>query len=458
MLVAHRPADPPPRTPTTPGRLLGRDTAFVLASSAVVLALVARGVAEEERRLCGADCAGRPTTYGDALYWMAGRLLGGDPDGLQVASVFGRLTAVLVTVYGLSVLVAILGSVVRQRVDDDLRSAADVVAAYKAQRTTRPPGHPLSEPHDAGLLDVGAGQRLYWETCGDPDGAPAVVLHGGPGSGADRSWTRLLDPAAYRIVLFDQRGCGRSTPDVADPTVPLDGHTTHHLVADVERLREHLRVDRWLVLGASWGSTLGLAYAQRHPQRVTAAVLFSVCGTTRREIAWVTRGMRRHLPEEWEWFRAGVPQVERDGDLVEAYARLLADPDADVRDRAARAWCGWEERHVTATTGHRVDRRFADPAFRMRFARLVTHVWRHAAWLGDDELVTDAARLTGIPGVLIHGRADVSSPPEFAWRVHRAWPGSELVLVDGGGHGADDVLITAVVAATDRFRGAPQQP
>ena len=182
-------------------------------------------------------------------------------------------------------------------------------------------GHPLSTPDDSGLLDVGDGQQVYWETCGNPTGAPAVVLHGGPGSGAGPEWTRLLDPAAYRIVLLDQRGCGRSTPDVADPAVPLDAHTTQHLVADLERLRDHLRVDRWLVLGASWGSTLGLAYAQRHPRAVGAVVLFSVCGTTRPEIEWITRGMRRYLPEEWARFRDAVPETERDGDLTEAYAR-----------------------------------------------------------------------------------------------------------------------------------------
>ena len=279
------------------------------------------------------------------------------------------------------------------------------------------------------------------------------MLHGGPGSGAARLWTGLLDPAAYRIVLLDQRGCGRSSPDAADPAVPLNTNTTPHLVADLERLREHLGIARWLVLGASWGSTLALAYAQRHLRAVSAMVLFSVCGTTRREVEWITRGMRRYLPAEWERFRDAVPPAERDGDLVAAYARLLADPDPDERERAAREWCAWEERHVTATTSPRPDPRFADPAFRMRFARLVTHYWSHAAWLGDDELIGGARRLAGIPAVLVHSRADLSSPPEFAHRLHREWPGSELVLVDGAGHGADAVTLTrAVIAATDRFR------
>jgi proline iminopeptidase len=451
MLVARRPSDPPPHAPTTPGRLLGRDVILILAASIVMVAVAAQGVAESERSACGEDCTNHPTSYGDALYWMASRLLGGDPDGLGVAGVFGRLVGVLVTIYGLYVLVYVVGSVVRRRMDDDLRSAADVVAAYEAERGSRV-GYPHSDPHDSGLLDVGDGQHVYWEACGNPAGAPAVVLHGGPGSGAGRSWTGLLDPSAYRIVLLDQRGCGRSIPDVADPAVPLDAHTTHDLVADLERLRDHLRIDRWLVLGASWGSTLGLAYAQRHPRAVSAIVLFSVCGTTRGEIDWITRGMRRYLPEEWERFRDAVPRADRDGDLAAAYARLLADRDADVRDRAAREWCAWEERHVAATTGPRTDPRYADPAFRMRFARLVTHCWRHAAWLSDHELVVGAARLAGIPGVLVHGRADISSPLDFAWQVHRAWPGSELVLVDGAGHGADEAMARAVVEATDRLR------
>lgn len=313
-------------------------------------------------------------------------------------------------------------------------------------------GHPPSEPHAHGMLDVGDGQRLHWETCGSPAGAPAVVLHGGPGSGADRSWTAMFDPAAYRVVLFDQRGCGRSTPDAANPSVSLATNTTWHLVDDVERLRAHLGVDRWLVFGVSWGSTLGLAYAQRHPRAVSAVVLRSVVGTTRREVEWVTRGMARFLPAEWERFRSGVPARWRADDLATAYSRLLADPDAAVRERAARAWCAWEERHVTATTGPGADPRYTDPVFRMRFARLVTHYWRHAAWLGDDELVRGAARLAGIAGVLVHGRADLSSPPDFARRVHRAWPGSELVLVDGAGHGSDAGMTRAVVTATDRFR------
>ena len=454
VLVARRPTDPAPRAPATAGRVRARDVTVIVGGSAGVLAIIASFVADQERAVCGARCDGSVTSYGDALYWMANRLLGGDPNGLGVTSVFGRAVGVVVTVYGLYVLVAVLGAVVRQRIDDDLHSAADVVAAYEGGRTGE--GYPRSEPYESGMLDVGDGQRLYWETCGNPEGAPVVVLHGGPGAGADRWWTGLLDPGTYRTVLVDQRGCGRSTPDAADPAVSLTTNTTSHLIGDLERLRAHLGIERWLVLGASWGSTLGLAYAQRHPSSVSALVLFSVVGTTRREIEWITRDMARFLPDEWERFRAAVPRLRRFGNLAGAYARLLADPDPDVRERAAREWCAWEERHVSATTGPRPDPRFADPAFRMRFARLVTHYWSHAAWLGDDELVRGCFRLAGIPGVLIHGRADLSSPPDFPLRVHRAWPGSELVLVDGAGHGAE--LQRAVVAATDRFRPTGGSP
>lgn len=452
VLVARRSGDPAPRTPSAPGRFRTGDAAVILGGTAVGLVLAARLVADAERAACGDRCDGVVTSYGDALWWMANRLFGGDPEGLGVGSLLGRSVGVLVTVYGLYVLVFLVGALVRQRMADDLRSAADVVAAYEASRLAPSGGHAVGEPHDHGMLDVGDGQRLYWETFGNPNGAPAVVLHGGPGAGSHRSWVEMFDPAAYRVVLLDQRGCGRSTPDAADPAVPLATNTTDDLVDDLERLRSHLGIERWLVLGVSWGSTLGLAYAQRHPRSVSAVVLCSVTGTTSREIDWITRGMARFLPEEWERFRSTVPWPWRHGNLARAYARLLADPDPDVRERAARAWCAWEERHVTATTGLRPDPRYAEPAFRMRFARLVTHYWSHAAWLGDNELVRGAARLTGTPGVLVHGRADVSSPLDFAYRVHKAWPGSELVLVDAAGHGPGGDTARVILAATDRLR------
>ncbi|CAL9514604.1 Proline iminopeptidase [Streptomyces sp. enrichment culture] len=313
--------------------------------------------------------------------------------------------------------------------------------------------YPAVEPYDHGMLAVGDGNLVHWETCGNPAGKPALVLHGGPGSGAGPFWRRLFDPAAYRVVLFDQRGCGRSTPDAADPETSLAANTTHHLIADIELLRRHLGIDAWLVLGGSWGVTLALAYAERHPGRVSELVLFSVTNTTRREVDWVTRDMGRIFPEEWARFRDAVPEGEREGNLPDAYARMLADPDPAVRERAARKWCRWEDVHVSTHPGHRPDPRFEDPRFRYRFARLVTHYWRHAAFLEDGALLRDAGKLAGIPGVLVHGRMDISGPPDVAWHLAQVWPDAELVLIGGEGHGLSGSTSTgAVVEATDRFR------
>jgi proline iminopeptidase len=310
--------------------------------------------------------------------------------------------------------------------------------------------HPETEPHESGTLDVGDGNTVYWEVCGNPDGKPGVVLHGGPGSGCGRRWPRYFDPAAYRIVLFDQRGCGRSLPDAGDPRTDLAVNTTQHLLADVELLRSHLHIPASLVFGYSWGSTLALAYAQRHPDRVCGLVLGAVTTTTRREVRWVTRDVGRLFPEQWAHFRDGVPEAARDGDLAAAYADLLAHPDRAVRDRAARGWCAWEDTHVSLRTDRTPDPRYDDPGFRMTFARLVTHYWRHAACLEDGVLLRDAVRLAGIPGVLVHGRADVSSPPDIAWHLARSWPGSELVLVDDEAHSGPG-MVSTLVATLDRF-------
>src|SRR6266516_7408202 len=199
--------------------------------------------------------------------------------------------------------------------------------------------YPEIEPYEQGFFEVGDGNSIYWEACGNPAGKPAVVLHGGPGSGATPGWRRCFDPARYRIVLFDQRGCGRSIPHASEPDIDLRTNTTHHLVADIELLREHLDIDRWLILGGSWGTTLGLAYAERHPASVSEIVFFSVTNTTRAEVEWITRHMRRFFPAQWERFRDGAGTDEN---LAAAYHRLLHDPDPAVRERAAIDWCAWE--------------------------------------------------------------------------------------------------------------------
>jgi proline iminopeptidase len=308
------------------------------------------------------------------------------------------------------------------------------------------------EPYDTGMLDVGDGQSIYWEVSGNPEGKPAVALHGGPGSGSTPGRRRWFDPERYRIVQFDQRGCGRSTPHAGDPSTDLATNTTHHLVADIERLREHLGIERWLVWGGSWGVTLALAYAERHPERVSEMVLLSITLTRRADVHWLAHETGRFFPEEWARFRAGVPATERDGDLVAAYDRLLnGDARPDVRVQAARDWVAWEDAILSLEEGYVTPNpRWADERFMVGFARLVTHYFSHAAWLEEDELLREAHRLTGIPGVLLHGRLDLSGPPDVAWQLAQAWPGAELRYIPGG-HTGDAEMDRSLLEATNRF-------
>jgi len=312
---------------------------------------------------------------------------------------------------------------------------------------------PAIEPYDSGLLDVGDGQQVYWECCGNPAGKPALYLHGGPGSGCTPGQRRFFDPDAYRVVLFDQRGSGRSRPLASEPDADLSANTTAHLIADIEALRRLHGVERWTILGLSWGTTLGLAYAQAHPRRVDALALGAVTTTSRREVAWITHDVGRIFPREWDRFAAAVPDALRRLPLVDAYATLLCDADPAVREHAAREWCAWEDAHVSLTPGHRPSPRFDDPEFRLRFARLVTHYWRNAAFLEDDQLLRDAPALNGIPGVLIHGRYDVSGPLETAWRLSQSWTTSRLHVIDDAGHGGglSDAFPAAIVDALTQF-------
>src|SRR5579872_857973 len=308
-------------------------------------------------------------------------------------------------------------------------------------------------PRDSGRLDAGDGHRVYWEEWGSPAGKPAVVLHGGPGSGCDSWWTTRFDLDAYRVVLVDQRGCGRSLPHAGHDLAALQANTTHHLIADLERLRETLRIERWLVLGASWGSTLGLAYAQAHPESVSEIVLWSVVTTTRREVEWVTRHVGRYFPGEWERLRDGVPPRDREGNLALAYSRLLTGSDAEACERAAVHWCRWEDFHMRTHPDDPPDERFEDPVFRLCFARLVTHYWANAAWLEEGSLIAGAGALGGIPAVLVHGRLDLSAPVDVPWRLARAWPGAELIVVDTEGHRGGQAMKSAVIDALRRFAG-----
>lgn len=313
---------------------------------------------------------------------------------------------------------------------------------------------PEIEPFAHGMLDVGDGQLIHWETSGNPDGKPAVALHGGPGSGS-APWLRaLFDPEAYLIIQFDQRGAGRSTPRTSDPATDLSANTTHHLIADMERLREHLGVERWLVWGVSWGVTLGLVYAERYPERVSEMILASVTMTRPLDVHWLYHEVGRYFPEQWERFRDGVPAAERDGDLVAAYYRLLNEsPDLAVRERAARDWCTWEDELLSNEPGWRPNPRYDDPAFRMTFARTVTHYFHHDAWLTDGQILRDAGRLAGIPGVLIHGRFDLGGPADTPWLLARAWPDAELHLV-GTGHAGGEAMTARMLEASNRFARA----
>ena len=313
--------------------------------------------------------------------------------------------------------------------------------------------YPPIDPHESGYLDVGDGQRIHWEISGNPDGKPVVFLHGGPGGGTEPAYRRFFDPAAYRVVLFDQRGCGRSTPHVADGA-DLAVNTTPHLIADIEALREHLEVDRWMVFGGSWGSTLALAYAQRHPARVTELVLRGIFLLRRREIDWYYNGGAGHLfPEQWQRFLAPIPESERGGDLVEAYHRLLHHPDLEVATDAAVAWSTWEG--ATSSLLPSPDRlaETAEPRFALAFARIENHYFRHGGFFDEGALLRDADALGSIPGVIVQGRYDVVCPAVSAWELHRAWPRSVLEIIDDAGHSAlEPGTSAALVEATDRFR------
>ncbi|WP_255584360.1 prolyl aminopeptidase [Dietzia sp. ANT_WB102] len=319
--------------------------------------------------------------------------------------------------------------------------------------------YPRIEPHDSGMLEVGDGQELYWECSGNPDGAPVIFLHGGPGGGTSPAHRQMFDPAAYRIILVDQRGCGRSTPHVADGA-DLAVNTTWHLVADLERVREHLGVERWLVFGGSWGSTLALAYAQEHPDRVRGLVLRGIFLCRQSEIDWFYRGGAAHLfPDEWEGYLA--PLIAADGaaavlqpgyDHVASYHRLLHCGDPEVELVAARAWTTWEK--STSTLLPRPAGVLGDPdRFALAFARIENHYFVNDAFLTGASILDRMDRIDHLPAVIVHGRYDVVCPVANAWELHAAWPGSELHIVPAAGHAMTELGTThLLLEATDRFR------
>lgn len=314
--------------------------------------------------------------------------------------------------------------------------------------------YPLAKLYAQGMLEVGHENQVYWETCGNPDGKPAVVVHGGPGSGCRRGRGRVFDPERYRLVLFDQRGCGRSRPHASDPATDMRHNTTAHLIADMELLREHLGVDRWLLYGYSWGSTLGLAYAERYPERVSEIVLASVTMSRRAEIDWFYRGVGRFFPEHWERFLAGVPGTPPDGDIAAAYARLVESPDPAVREKATADWSAWDDAVLSPETGGG-GAAYAGPpsAATLALARIGAHYYANGAFLEDGVLLREAHRLAGIPGVLVHGRLDMGCPPDTAWQLARAWPGAELTVFEDAGHLGSEAQQSYVIDTLNRFAG-----
>ncbi|MGR6914447.1 prolyl aminopeptidase [[Actinomadura] parvosata] len=298
--------------------------------------------------------------------------------------------------------------------------------------------YPAIEPYEHGMLDVGDGNLVYWEVCGNPDGKPAVVVHGGPGSGCSVNMRRTFDPERFRIVLFDQRNCGRSRPHASDPATDLSNNTTHHLIADMELLRAHLGIDKWLMYGGSWGSTLILAYAETHPERVSEIVIPAVTMTRRSETEWLYRGVGRFFPEAQERFLQGVPEADRDGDVfgvLAAYSRLLADPDQKVREKAAQDWVAWEDAVISQEVNGKPNAYSDRPAAAvMALTRICAHYFANGAWLEEGVLLRNAHRLAGIPGALIHGRMDMGGPLQTAWELTKAWPDARLYVVEDSGH------------------------
>ena len=324
------------------------------------------------------------------------------------------------------------------------------------QRSLQPPRddlrplYPALEPFDHGHLEVDGHHRVYYEQCGNPDGKPVVFVHGGPGGGADEVYRRFFDPAAYRIVLFDQRGCKRSTPYAS-----LRDNTTWHLVDDMERIRTHLGIERWQVFGGSWGSTLSLSYAQRHPDRVTELVLRGIFMLRRAELLWFYQEGASHLfPDAWEKYLEPIAEVER-GDLMSAYYRRLTSDDEATRVAAAKAWSVWEG---TTSLLYPDQKKIADTGadeFAVAFARIECHYFVHGGFFEtEDQLLRGVDRIRHVPAVIVQGRYDVVCPARSAWDLHRAWPEAELVIVDDAGHSAlEPGIRSALVEATDRFRG-----
>ncbi|MEQ9246382.1 MAG: prolyl aminopeptidase [Nitratireductor sp.] len=309
--------------------------------------------------------------------------------------------------------------------------------------------YPEIEPFDSGMLDVGDGHTVYWERVGTRGAKPAVFLHGGPGGGCSPTHRRAFDPEKYDVVLFDQRGCGRSKPHAE-----LEANTTWHLVADIERLRNMMGVDKWQVFGGSWGSTLALAYAETHPECVSELILRGIYTLTRAELEWYYQfGVSQMFPEKWERFIAPIPEAER-GDLMGAYRRRLVSENRAVQLEAAKAWSLWEGETITLLPDPGLTEQHGGDDFAIAFARIENHFFVHGGWFEEGQLLRDAHKLTGIPGVIVHGRYDMPCPAHYAWQLHKAWPDAEFHLIEGAGHAfSEPGILDRLIRATDQFAG-----
>jgi proline iminopeptidase len=312
--------------------------------------------------------------------------------------------------------------------------------------------YPEIEPYASGMLDVGDGHSVYWERVGTPGGKPAVFLHGGPGAGLAPNQRRVFDPHKYDVLLFDQRGVGRSTPFAS-----IEHNTTWDLVGDIEKLREMMGVDRWLVFGGSWGSTLALAYAETHPERVTELVLRGIFTLRRWELEWYYQhGASLLFPDKWERFVSPIPLDER-GDLMAAYRKRLTGSDRAAQLHAAKEWARWEGETITLLPDPSVSNTFYGEDYALAFARIENHYFVHAGWLEEGQLIRDAGKLRDIPAVIVQGRYDVACPPQTAWDLHRAWPEAAFHWAEGEGHALSQPgILHHLIEATDRFAGGGQ--
>ncbi|MGA0544274.1 prolyl aminopeptidase [Brevundimonas sp. VNH65] len=321
--------------------------------------------------------------------------------------------------------------------------------AFTAPETPRRELYPEIEPFASGWMETGDGNRIYYEECGNPQGRPVVVLHGGPGGAVNPGMRRYFDPSRWRVILFDQRGCGQSTPNAAD--TDLSDNTTWTLIEDIERLRERCGVDKWAVFGGSWGSTLSLAYAITHPERVSALLLRGIFLLRKSEVRWFYQeGASQLYPDAWERYLAPIPEAERN-DLMGAYYRRLTGPDRAERERCAVAWSSWEGETVSVEGPSARPEKFADPAFALAFARIECWYFTNDGFFPSENwILENVGRIRHIPGWIAQGRFDVVTPMTSAWDLHRAWPEAKLDVIPDAGHASSEPgIIDSLVRATD---------